>query len=149
MELNRREFLVAASVTLVTGCGRETSPEIPATQAASTPHNPLSASDTIIDAGPVTLLASDGVYDTFREKGFFLIRRGKTVFALSAICTHKGCRVRAQQDRSFLCKCHGSAFDPDGRVLSGPARRNLPRLAVRVDEAQHLFIDVATKYETT
>lgn len=46
------------------------------------------------------------------------------------ICTHLGCiptqrkSVKTQED-GWLCACHGSAYDVSGRVLSGPAPRNL------------------------
>lgn len=48
-------------------------------------------------------------------------------------CTHLGCLLRshAQPERSasglgWICPCHAARFDLSGRVLSGPARTNLP-----------------------
>ncbi|MET7699254.1 FAD-dependent oxidoreductase [Streptomyces sp. NPDC005485] len=46
--------------------------------------------------------------------------------AVSARCTHLGCLVafnRAEQ--AWECPCHGSRFDPDGRIVQGPAVRPL------------------------
>ncbi len=45
----------------------------------------------------------------------------------SAACTHLGCIVRFNAiETSWDCPCHGSRFDVDGRVLSGPAVVDLP-----------------------
>jgi len=43
---------------------------------------------------------------------------------LVGICTHLGC-VPARKDAGWFCPCHGSIYDNSGRILSGPAPRNL------------------------
>ena len=48
------------------------------------------------------------------------------VHAVSPICTHLQCVVRWNSaETSWDCPCHGSRFDPDGRVLHGPAVKPL------------------------
>ena len=42
-------------------------------------------------------------------------------------CTHLGCitKIAKKKFDGFICPCHNSAFDSLGRVLSGPAPKNL------------------------
>jgi Rieske Fe-S protein len=65
----------------------------------------------------------------------FLIWDGKTaVRALSATCTHLGCRVAydAETER-FACPCHGGYYDRSGRVVAGPPPSPLAPLEARAD----------------
>jgi Rieske Fe-S protein len=117
MEMNRKQFLIRAAV-LTAG--------IPCAGLAGAFG--AGSGERQVNAGPVGNFAVDGIYDGFRDQGFFVIRRGAKLFALSAICTHRRCKLDGTHDRSFYCKCHGSTFDPDGKVTEGPATRNLPVL---------------------
>lgn len=58
-----------------------------------------------------------------------VFRDATGVHAISTICTHLGCIVRASAG-GFECPCHGSAFTPDGGVVKGPAPRALDWLEV-------------------
>ena len=49
-----------------------------------------------------------------------LFRDSQGVWAVSLVCTHRGCIVKAQQ-RGFECPCHGSRFTSSGVVEKGPA----------------------------
>ena len=48
---------------------------------------------------------------------------------ISPICSHqKGVLSFDYNDRSWTCRCHGSTFDCDGKVIFGPATKDLKKL---------------------
>ncbi|MEM9541662.1 MAG: FAD-dependent oxidoreductase [Cyanobacteria bacterium P01_E01_bin.42] len=49
----------------------------------------------------------------------------KETEALSLTCSHQGCTVRKQAEGGFICPCHGAKYDERGKVLQGPAKRDL------------------------
>ena len=65
----------------------------------------------------------------FRQERIAVMREGETIIALSLICTHLGCTVSVTPE-GMVCPCHGSRFDRQGTVLTGPAQRSLARLDV-------------------
>ena len=67
----------------------------------------------------------------FRTERLVLMKDDTGFYALSLICTHLGCTVTVTED-ALSCPCHGSRFDRQGRVLSGPATRSLTRMQVEV-----------------
>ena len=41
-------------------------------------------------------------------------------------CPHAGCQASWNKDeKAFICPCHGSKFDKDGKLLRGPATEGL------------------------
>ena len=131
--LNRRQFLMLTAATMAVGC------------RTGDDHDGSSAAHAqrMVDTGPVGNYAADGVYANFRDQGFFIIRNGEKLVALSAICTHKKCKLFAEADHSFYCKRHGSTFDPAGKVTMGPAKRDLPLLPVFVNEQGQLLVTIS------
>ncbi|MBW4519674.1 MAG: Rieske 2Fe-2S domain-containing protein [Scytolyngbya sp. HA4215-MV1] len=63
-------------------------------------------------------------------------------YGINPTCTHLGCTVnwKAEQNR-FICPCHGSQYDPQGRVVHGPAKRSLPLITVVVKQHQIRLVD--------
>jgi glycine/D-amino acid oxidase-like deaminating enzyme/nitrite reductase/ring-hydroxylating ferredoxin subunit len=57
--------------------------------------------------------------------------RSGTLHAVSPTCTHMGCDVAWNAlEQTWDCPCHGSRYEPDGRVLHGPATMPLEPLGV-------------------
>ncbi|HVA88816.1 MAG TPA: Rieske (2Fe-2S) protein [Chloroflexota bacterium] len=64
----------------------------------------------------------------------FLLNDSGRLRAVSAICTHMGCRLKPDQAAGELhCLCHGSRFNRRGDVLSGMAPSPLPEIAIRME----------------
>jgi thiosulfate dehydrogenase [quinone] large subunit len=60
------------------------------------------------------------------------------VYAYSAVCTHEGCTVQYNSaSKNLQCGCHGAVFSPanDGKALSGPTNKPLPKIKVAVEGA--------------
>lgn len=52
-----------------------------------------------------------------------------TLHAVSPVCKHLGCYVRWNSaERTWDCPCHGSRYDPDGKVINAPAAADLDRV---------------------
>lgn len=98
------------------------------------------------------------------DERLFVFREGNTFHAISAVCTHLGCTVRAEAlsqpevatveghslrlTHRFLCPCHGSRYTGDGSNVSGPAPKPLAwyHLSVSPDDGQ-LVVDLARTVE--
>jgi menaquinol-cytochrome c reductase iron-sulfur subunit len=98
------------------------------------------------------------------DERLFVFREGNTFHAVSAVCTHLGCTVRAEAlsqpevktvegqslrlTHRFLCPCHGSKYTGDGSNVAGPAPRPLAwyHLSVAPEDGQ-LVVDLARTVE--
>jgi menaquinol-cytochrome c reductase iron-sulfur subunit len=155
---NRREFLVKAGIGAgVAGI---------ATQAAASlrsllPNVSYDAPTTVKLGLPAEF--PDGM-KFLPEQRLFVFREGKVFHAISAVCTHLGCTVRAEAlpqaetmevggapmrvTHRFACPCHGSKYTGDGNVTSGPAPKALAwyHLSVSADDGQ-LEVDLASEVD--
>lgn len=86
---------------------------------------------------PVTVRVAreDGYNQIVERQVIFLVKTGELeVRALSATCTHLGCRVRWDtQTLTLNCPCHGGVFDRDGTVKAGPPPAPLASITTRLD----------------
>ena len=98
------------------------------------------------------------------DERVLVFREGNTFHAISAVCTHLGCTVRAEPlanpqtaesdgaelrlTHRFLCPCHGAEYRGDGTNVAGPAPKPLAwfRLLLAPDDGQ-LVIDLAEEVD--
>jgi menaquinol-cytochrome c reductase iron-sulfur subunit len=155
---DRREFLVKLGIGAgAVGIG---------TQAAASLRSLLPNvsydAPTTVKLGPPTDFP-DGM-KFLPEQRLFVFREGKVFHAVSAVCTHLGCTVRAEAlsqpetievggapmrvTHGFACPCHGSKYAGDGKVVSGPAPRPLAwyHLSVSADDGA-LVVDLAQEVD--
>lgn len=67
-------------------------------------------------------------------------------------CTHLGCAYHFNESQGeFVCPCHTTNFSIDGKVLGGPAPRDLDRYPVKVQGSRLLIgtIEIAKSNEMT
>lgn len=151
---NRREFLC----TLGTGAGvAALAAQAGASLRSLVPNVSYDAPTTVKVGLPEEF--PDGL-KFLPDQRLFVFREGKTFHAISAVCTHLGCTVRAEalpqpvsrdvegtplrMTHRFLCPCHGSQYSGDGGNVAGPAPKPLAwfHLSVAPDDGQ-LVVDLA------
>ncbi|HPF51686.1 MAG TPA: Rieske (2Fe-2S) protein [Draconibacterium sp.] len=69
---------------------------------------------------------------TFDDE-FIVISQSETK-VYSAHCTHLGCRIDKMEGNRLICPCHGSEYDLNGKVMKGPAYKNLTELKAQISE---------------
>lgn len=77
--------------------------------------------------------------------GAVYLRRvaGDKVQALNVTCPHAGCPIEYRPGAGlFLCPCHDSKFDVDGRLASihSPSQRNMDSLDVEVRNGAEVWV---------
>ncbi len=130
--ISRRFFLVGSAtavgaVATVASCSTTTT-----TVSGSTPSPgaPLVALSDVPVGGAVPATTASGAEIVVAQP------EAGTVVAFSAVCTHAGCTV-APDGARLVCPCHQSVFSSaTGAVVSGPANKPLPEVAVAVQDGE-------------
>ena len=154
MSQNRREFFMKAGLGAgVTGLGLQAG----ASLRSLVPNVSYDAPTTVKLGLPTDF--PDGL-KFLPDQRLFVFREGSVFHAVSAVCTHLGCTVRAEAmsqpetrtvggaslrlTHRFLCPCHGSKYSGDGVNVEGPAPRPLAwfHLSLAADDGQ-LVVDLA------
>jgi cytochrome b6-f complex iron-sulfur subunit len=137
--MNRREFLmwvgvggVASSLPVaLVACN-------PKTEKSESPASPPNANG-FQSVGTVTELKQKGqiLKKEFANGGLIVVSKpsdAKSILAVNPTCTHKGCTVEWKQDqKSFVCPCHGAKYSAEGKVLQEPAQKPLRTYEAKIE----------------
>lgn len=75
-----------------------------------------------LESGNAIAPGTGAVYGEATSKVAAYRKPDGELIRLSASCTHLGCLVSWNNvEKCWDCRCHGSHFSPEGKVLSGPA----------------------------
>lgn len=112
-------------------------------------YQPPSSASNILPVGqPDNFLDNSLVY--IAGARVYVGRDGDGLYAVDAVCTHLGCLVEQAEGGGFICPCHGSRFDVQGRPETGPATQPLRYLDLWLDQEEgQLLVDRATPVEPT
>ena len=107
-------------------------------KTANRNYSKLSSLNSITENEPVNLpfviTEEDAFLKSSQPENVWAVKKSEsdtTVF--SPICPHLGCRYQWHAERKlFICPCHHSVFNIDGKVVSGPAPRPLDTLPTKV-----------------
>lgn len=97
------------------------------------------ATNTSLEAVPVSFPLSELPIGgtkaiTYGGISVLVLRTKESLRAFSLVCTHLGCLVEWQKDKSeFYCPCHDGRYDEFGDVLAGPPPIPLEQFPVQVD----------------
>jgi cytochrome b6-f complex iron-sulfur subunit len=136
-DMSRRDFLKMASAAILTASGLLGLGGLFRFLAART--EPLPPTD--FDLGPASNYPP-GSRTALPDIPALLVHTQNGFSAISLVCTHLGCTVESKPE-GFSCPCHGSRFDPQGKVSRGPAEKplNSLRTGISSDGKLHLYIN--------
>ncbi|KAA8491834.1 Cytochrome b6-f complex iron-sulfur subunit 1, cyanelle [Porphyridium purpureum] len=67
--------------------------------------------------------------------------KGIEYYAINATCTHLGCIVPWNRaENKYMCPCHGSQYNKEGKVIRGPAPLSLALAHTEVDSSDNVLL---------
>ncbi|OWM90985.1 cytochrome b6-f complex iron-sulfur subunit, chloroplastic-like isoform X2 [Punica granatum] len=74
---------------------------------------------------------------------YLVVEKDRTLatYAINGVCTHLGCVVPWNAaENKFICPCHGSQYNDQGRVVRGPAPLSLALAHCDIDDGKVVFV---------
>jgi len=145
----RREFLKkSGSLTVMSlfGIGFFTScstddmePTTPDLKTPPDDNNGITATATAVtvDLDVATTLSAAGGWALVTASKVLIVNMGNDTYnALTSVCTHSQCdRNWTFSNNLFTCTCHGSRFDRQGAVVTGPATQALRTYSTSINNS--------------
>ncbi|PIA34429.1 hypothetical protein AQUCO_03800210v1 [Aquilegia coerulea] len=83
---------------------------------------------------------------------YLVVESDKTIatYGINAVCTHLGCVVPFNKaENKFICPCHGSQYNNQGKVVRGPAPLSLALAHADIIDGKVIFVPwVETDFRT-
>ncbi|KAL0399968.1 UNVERIFIED_CONTAM: cytochrome-f complex iron-sulfur subunit, chloroplastic [Sesamum radiatum] len=141
------ETLVMAKIMAnVLLCGRGTGGGTVAKDALG---NDVIAAEWLKNHGPGDRTLTQGLKG---DPTYLVVESDRTLatYGINAVCTHLGCVVPWNAaENKFICPCHGSQYNNQGRVVRGPAPLSLALAHADVDDGKVVFVPwVETDFRT-
>lgn len=72
---------------------------------------------------------------------WIIMNKDRKFTVFTSICPHLGCGINWDENsEKFICPCHDSFFDIEGRVLSGPSPRGMDTLETDIKDGK-IFVE--------
>lgn len=74
---------------------------------------------------------------------YLVVENDRTLatYGINAVCTHLGCVVPWNKaENKFMCPCHGSQYNNQGKVVRGPAPLSLALAHADITDGKVLFV---------
>ncbi|KAK3424262.1 hypothetical protein EUGRSUZ_F01067 [Eucalyptus grandis] len=111
--------------------------------------NDVIAAEWLKNHGPGDRTLTQGLKG---DPTYLVVESDKTLatYGINAVCTHLGCVVPWNAaEKKFICPCHGSQYNNQGRVVRGPAPLSLALAHADIDDGKVVFVPwVETDFRT-
>ncbi|KAE9456429.1 hypothetical protein C3L33_11649, partial [Rhododendron williamsianum] len=111
--------------------------------------NDVIAADWVKVHGPGDRTLTQGLKG---DPTYLVVESDRTLatYGINAVCTHLGCVVPWNTaEKKFICPCHGSQYNNQGRVVRGPAPLSLALAHADIDDGRVIFVPwVETDFRT-